>query len=181
MRTALKNKQRLKYALYNERQPVYELDSDGNPLYTEIDGQQVPVLAGYDERFYSEPVDFIGNIMPVGSESYARGNVAKYLPFGIDVSAYDALILMNRGEVPLTESSLIWYDTTPTQREAVDTFIDDESYEAILDGGTEGIEPSDGTITVWDETTADYMVKRVASSQNITLYLLQRMNHNGTA
>lgn len=108
MRTALKNKQKLKYALYHERQEIYQTDSEGNIVYTEVDGERVPVLEGYSEHFYDKPVDFIGNIMPVGSESYARGNVAIYRAYGIDISAYDALILMNRGELPITESSLIW-------------------------------------------------------------------------
>ena len=46
MRTALKNKQRLKYALYHERQEIYQTDSEGNIVYTEVDGERVPVLEG---------------------------------------------------------------------------------------------------------------------------------------
>lgn len=180
MRTALKNKQELKYALYHERQEIYQTDAEGNIVYTEVDGERVPVLEGYSENFYDAPVDFIGNIMPVGSESYARGNVAIYRAYGIDVSAYDALILMNRGELPITESSLIWEWNEPTSRNTDDYFINDvDNNEIISDEESDGVQPSAGELQVWDETTADYIVKRVASTQHITLYLLSRMNHNG--
>lgn len=178
MRTALKNKQKLKYALYHERQAAYETDDNGDIIYTEVDGERIPVESGYAEHFYDEPVDFIANIMPVGSESYARANVAKYVPYGINISDYNSLILVNRGEFPITESSLIWFDHTPTTRTARDYFVtDDETGEVISDSVPDGIEPSSEDLTVWDETTADFIVKRVASSQNITLYLLQGMNH----
>lgn len=179
MRTALKNKQKLKYALYHERQEIYRTDAEGNIVYTEVDGERVPVSEGYSEHFYDEPVDFIGNIMPVGSESYARGNVAIYRPYGIDVSAYDALILMNRGELPITESSLIWEWHEPSKRITDDYFIEDADDDVVDDEQPEGIQPTADSIEVWDETTADWIVKRVASTQNITLYLLSRMNHNG--
>ena len=181
MRMALKNKQRMYYALYREPQTVYQKDAEGNVLYTEVDGDRVPVMTGDSESFYDERVEFIGNFVPVGSESYARGNVAIYRPYGIDISAYDALILMKRGELPLTESSLIWLDSAPRQRVADDVFIEDNAGESVLDESSENdeVEPSDSTLTVWDETSADYFVKRVASTQNNTLFLLQRINHNG--
>ena len=168
MRTALKNKQDLKYALYHNRQEIYRTDSEGNVVYTEIDGERVPITEGYSEHYYDNPVDFIGNIMPVGSESYARGNVAIYRAYGIDVSAYDALILMNRGELPITESSLIWEWSDPVMRTTSDYSIGDGNSET-----------DSGDLRVLDESSADYIVKRVASTQNITLYLLSRMNHNG--
>ena len=181
MRMALKNKQRMYYALYREPQTVYEKDAEGNILYTEVDGERVPVMTGDAERIYDVPVEFIGNFVPVGSESYARGNVAIYRPYGIDIAAYDALILMKRNELPLTESSLIWLDTPPTQRITDDDFIEDGSGQNILDdtADNEEIEPSESTQIVCDETSADYFVKRVASTQNNTLFLLQRINHNG--
>ena len=178
MRTALKNKQKLKYALYHERQEIYQTDAEGNIVYTEVDGERVPVLEGYSDHFYDAPVDFIGNIMPVGSESYARGNVAIYRAYGIDISAYDALILMNRDELPITESSLIWEWREPKKRITDDYFISDTDHDVISDEETDGVQPSAGDMEVWDETTADWIVKRVASTQNITLYLLSRMNSN---
>ena len=181
MRMALKNKQRLKYALYHEPKTVYQKDSEGNVLYTEVDGERVPVMTGYTESLYDAPVSFIGNIIPIGSESYARGNYALYLPYGINLNSYDALIVMKRGELPLTESSLIWYDSTPLQRVTDDDFIEDNGGQNVLDESSDNddIEPDVPTRNVWDETTADYLVKHVASSQNNTLFLLQRINHNG--
>ena len=61
MRMALKNKQRMYYALYREPQTVYQKDAEGNILYTEVDGDRVPVMTGDSESFYDEPVEFIGN------------------------------------------------------------------------------------------------------------------------
>ena len=86
---------------------------------------------------------------------------------------------MNRGELPITESSLIWEWHEPKTRITDDYFISDTDHDVISDEETDGVQPSAGDMEVWDETTADWIVKRVASTQNITLYLLSRMNSNG--
>ena len=152
-RTALKNKQNLMYSLLGEPEPVYLTDSEGNIITTDVNGTQVPVEEGFNEPVYGEPVSFVANIMPVGSESYARGNVAVPKAYGIDISEYDALILARRYEFPLTETSIVWHESVP-------------QYKTV------------GNTRVVDKNSADYQVKRVASSQNITLILLNRINHS---
>ena len=174
MRTALKNKQNLKYSNLGEERPLYTIE-DGKIVTTEIDGVETPVSAGYTSPIYDEPVDFIGNIIPVGSESYARGNVAVANAYGIDISAYDALILMNAHELPVTETSVIWHRSEPKYKTLENAVMVDEN-------GDETFNPSEAVsvtdMDVVDENSADYIVKRVATSMNITLILLRRMNDN---
>lgn len=177
MRTALKNKQRLKYSLLGEQKPIYVVEND-NVLTTEVDGTVEAVVKGYSNNIYEEPVDFIGNIVPVGSESYARGNIAKILPYGIDISAYDAIILMNKDEIPVTETSVIWHRSEPAYKTIKDAVLVD-------DNGDEVDDPLDATAVVdlqtVDENSANYLVKRVATSQHISLILLKRINENANS
>lgn len=175
-RTALKNKQHMMYSLLGEPQPVYLRDSEGNVVTTEVDGVEKFVEAGFSVPLYGEPVSFCANIMPVGSESYARGNVAIQRAFGLDISEYDALIVTNKGEFPFTETTVIWHESEPQYKELRDMVLLDTDGDVIGDTSTDAISVPD--MTVIDDASADYLVKRVASSQNITLYLLNRMNRN---
>lgn len=174
MRTALKNKQRLKYSLQGSTKPIY-LVEDGEIVTTEVDGTSVPVEAGYSNLIYQNPVDFIGNFIPVGSESYARGNVAVAKAYGMDISAYDALILMKAGELPVTETSVIWKTSAPTYKTIKNAILLDENGDETSDV-SEAV--SVGDLQAVDENSADYIVKRVATSMNICLILLRRMNTN---
>ena len=51
MRTASKNKQKLKYALYGKVIEEYETDINGNVVYVEIDGEQhyTPEMIKHDK------------------------------------------------------------------------------------------------------------------------------------
>ena len=165
MRMALKNKQNLKYSNLGETRPLYVVE-DGKIVTTEVDGVETPV---------DEPVSFIANIIPVGSESYARGNIAVPHAYGIDISAYDALILTKAFEFPLTETSVIWHRSEPKYKTLENAVMVDEN-------GDETFNPSEAvsvtSMEVVDENSADYIVKRVATSMNVTLILLRRVNQN---
>ena len=153
MRTALKNKQVLKYTLLEDASENFtHTDLDGSTATIEIDGVVYDVDTGVPHSVWSEPVEFIGNIQPVGTESYARGTKAKYEFYGINVADYDALLLMNRGEIPLREGSYLWHTSTVGRL-------------------------GDGSV---DVNTADYIVGRAAESQNIALYLLNGVSKNGS-
>ena len=91
MRLLEKNKQKMKYSLQIGEVPIYERDEDGNIIYIEIDGQKVPVETGETEIGYSKPVDFRGNIAMSGGESEAKS-------FGVDISDYDAVLLMEKNQ-----------------------------------------------------------------------------------
>lgn len=137
-----KNKQDLKYALQVGEVPIYERDEEGNIIYIDVDGQKVPVETGETEIGYDKPVDFRGNIAMSGGEAEAKS-------FGVDISEYDAVLLMEKGRIPIDETSLIWHTSEVK-------YIDEQN-------------------TIVDRKTADYSIKRVQTSINFTRYLLKRI------
>lgn len=106
MRTASKNKQKLKYALYGKVIEEFETDINGNIVYVEVDGDKVPVVKG-KKTIYHDPVDFNANISTSGSGDV---NLAEW---GIDKSDYNALIVANKGEFPFDEQTLIFFNSEP--------------------------------------------------------------------
>lgn len=92
-----RNKQKLYYALLTGEEEVYTTTSDGRQVRT---GTKRPV--------YSEPVAFMGNI------AFSGGDVER-AEFGVDVARYEAILVMNKGEIPITETSLLWYQSDPTE------------------------------------------------------------------
>lgn len=142
MRLLEKNKQNLKYALQVGEVPIYERDESGNIVYIDVDGQKVPVETGETEIGYAIPVSFRGNIAMSGGEAEAKS-------FGVDISEYDAILLMEKDRIPIDETSLIWH-TSEVQ------YIDEQN-------------------TIVDRKTADYSIKRVQPSLNFTRYLLKRI------
>lgn len=142
MRLLEKNKQNLKYALQVGEVPIYERDEDGNIIYIEVDGQKVPVETGETEVGYSNPIDFRGNIAMSGGEAEAKS-------FGVDISEYDAVLLMEKNRIPIDETSLIWHTSKVR-------YIDEQN-------------------TIVYRKSADYSIKRVQPSLNFTRYLLKRI------
>lgn len=144
MRTLEKNKQKMYYALLDNEVPVYERDADGNIIYyTDADGNKIPLETGETELGYSEPVEFFGNIALSGGESEA-------VEFGIDVSAYDATLIVDKNALTLSETSLIWFESAV------------------------GYKDTDKTIV--DPNSADYKVLEVKTSLNVSKYILGKMN-----
>lgn len=143
MRTLRRNKQKLLYSLQiDELVPVYETDDAGNiKYYTDSDGNKIPIETGDYELGYAVPVEFYANISMGGSDTQQD-------VFGIDVSSYDATVLVERDSLPVTETSLIWYDTEPT-------YNDDKK-----------------TIVNW--RTADYSVVKIVDSLNFTKIILKK-------
>lgn len=100
MRCLLKNKQKMYYALYVESTET----TTGKTII--IDGEEVNVEYGSTSQEYTTPVEFKGNIAFTGGDVYET-------EYGIDKSNYSAVLVMNKGEIPIDEHSLIWYDTPP--------------------------------------------------------------------
>lgn len=107
-----------------------------------MDGQKVPVETGETEVGYSNPIDFRGNIAMSGGEAEAKS-------FGLDISEYDAILLMEKGRIPIDETSLIWHISEVK-------YVDEQN-------------------TIVDRKSADYSIKRVQPSLNFTRYLLKRI------
>ena len=134
--------QPMKYALQDGRVPIYERDENGDIVYIEVDGEKIPVETGEYETGYSAPVDFMGNISMSGGEAEAK-------EFGMDIGDFDAVIVLEKDAVPLTETSIIWHTSPVKYKDEQNTIVDSKS--------------------------ADYAVKRVSPSLNFTKVLLQRI------
>lgn len=140
MRNLEKNKQKLFYSLQDKEVPIYELDENGDVVYVEIDGKKVPVETGDKRMVYSKPKEFLGNITTSGGESVS-------VEFGIDKADYSAILVVDKEELPITETSLIWHETEPVMDEY-------------------------GTV---DEKSADYTVKKISPTLNTEKYLLDKV------
>jgi len=146
MRCLKKNKQKMYYSLLVGTVPIYALDAQGNKIvdYTDpITGTVFYRETGSKQTLYTEPVRFYGNIAMSGSDVDRK-------EFGISEAKYEAVLVMNKGEIPISETSLIWFQTEPQTK--------------IVDGTTYA-----------DDSTADYRVLKVSPSLNVDRYILDKV------
>ncbi len=129
MRTLQRNKQDLFYAVYLGKLQKQKIDKDGNVIKT-----------GEKKDTYGEPVPFQGNIALSGGESEAA-------EFGLDVSDYDAKIVLEKNLYPIKEGYLVWNESTPE--------VDDDGHSLI--------------------TSADYRVVKKVPSINGERYVLKAL------
>ena len=170
------DKQRLWYANpTGEQMPIYERDEDGNIVYDEIDGELVPRETGRWETRYSNPVKFYGNIN--------AGDVGRseYRAYGLSVGDFEAKLVMHKGDIPITEHTIIWYMTQPRFKSSSGT----GGSLIMLDDGL-SVKDEDGNVYVLggadvyvDPQSADYKVKRVPPCLDEIDYLLSRIDNNG--
>ena len=132
----------MKYSLQDGRVPIYERDENGDIVYIEVDGEKIPVETGEYETGYSAPVDFMGNISMSGGEAEAK-------EFGMDIGDFDAVIILEKDAIPISETSIIWHTSPVKYKDEQNAIVDSKS--------------------------ADYAVKRVSPSLNFTKVLLQRI------
>lgn len=90
MRDLKKNQRELWYALYREKVPIVDENGDETGDYT---------------TGYSPPVSFCANLSP------GKGS-AQAAVFGTDID-FTRSISTTDMELPITETSLIWYETEP--------------------------------------------------------------------
>lgn len=141
MMTLNQNKQKMFYSLQGEKIPIYETDSDGNIIYYEdSDGNRIPLETGEYEIGYSEPVEFYSNISMSGGEAEAQ-------EYGLSVSDYNAILVCQKGYVPITEGSLIWLESEVGYKDMDKTILDPNS--------------------------ADYAVIKVSKSISFVKYILK--------
>lgn len=135
------NQQKLYYALQDTEIPVYERDENGNIIYYEdADGNKIPLETGETETGYGKPVMFFGNIAMSGGESEA-------VEYGLDLSQYSAVLVTDKGLIPIDETSRIWHTTEPV--------VDENGYA--------------------DEFSSDYMVVKLSPSLNVDKYVLKKV------
>lgn len=142
MRDCKKNQQNIYYATYSDQITEYYRDSDGNIIYDEIDGEQIPRIK-CERAGYNNPVSFCANI------SAGKGTAQEEV-FGVSLD-YTKTISTSDMDLPITETSLIWFETEPT-------------YNA------------DGTV---NEASADYSVVGISKSLNNVVYALKKRAKEG--
>ena len=174
-RLSKKDKQPLKYLLQNsEKTPIEQKTDTGEIEYIDIDGEMIPVETGlYDVGQGEEPnegeatsyiVCFEGNIAFSGGETELR-------EYGVDSSDYDAVLLMSKDAVPITETSFIWYESEPRYKDGLLVDMDGDS---ITDSnGNKMVALADRV----DVSSADYHVAKVIPSLGICRYLLKKVTN----
>lgn len=122
MRTLNKNKQKMYYSLKGKREPIYELDGDGNKViaYVDDDGNIYYKETGSYTSGWSKPVSFFANIAMSGGEAEAQ-------EFGLSIADYNATLVMEKGKVPLTEGSVIWLNSSVLYKDEENIDVDDKS------------------------------------------------------
>jgi hypothetical protein len=123
------NKQKMYYANFIGVVPDTYVDSEGNEYPT-----------GEPKNIYSEPVEFEGSIAMSGGEAEAQ-------EFGLNLADYEAVLVVGKNTLPITETSLIWHVTAPTKG---------------IDGNT-------------DEYSADYRIVKISPSLNFDKYVLRKV------
>lgn len=151
-RLSLQDKQEMKYLVQTNTRTAVPEQSDGEIEYIEIDGVSVPLETGYYEIGHETTtsstetvdniVDFIGNITFSGGETHLE-------EFGVNSSDYDAILVMPKDSLPITETSYIWYDSDVVYEDDDDTRVDTSS--------------------------ADFKVVKVIPSLGIKRYLLKKV------
>lgn len=143
MRTLNRNKQVLYYSNQtNEKSPIYATNPDGTIKTVVVDGVPTQVITGYTDKGYTLPQQFEGNIALSGGE-------AVNVEFGVDASAYDAILVLNKDEINISETSFIWAESEPQYKDVEKTIVDPYS--------------------------ADYRVTRVSPSLNQSKFLLAKV------
>lgn len=142
MRSLKKNQQKLWYSTCADQITEYYRDSDGNIIYDEIDGEQIPRIK-CERAGYNNPVSFYANI------SAAKGTSDSEV-FGVSLD-YTKTISTCDMALPISETSLIWFETEPT-------------YNA------------DGMV---DSSSADYAVVAIARSLNNVVYAIKKLAKEG--
>ncbi len=157
MRTLRRNAQRMYYALQIGEKPIYATDEDGNiKYYEDSDGNRYPLETGETKLVYATEKEFFGNIAMSGGE-------AREVEYGLDISQYQAVLVCQKGSVPLEEGALIWF-RSPVAHEY---------------GGAEvEIDTDDGIVrtTAPKAVSSDYMVIKASPSLNVDKYILAATN-----
>ena len=141
MRSLKKNQQKLWFATYNNQITIYTTDQAGNIIYDIIDGQRIPRIKS-ERAGYNNPVPFYANISAAKGTSDAE-------VFGVALD-YTKTISTTDMDLPISEISLIWFETEP-----------------VIKNG------------VVDESSADYSVAAIARSLNNVVYALKKRAKGG--
>lgn len=110
------------YSLKGKREPIYELDKNGDKIILHIDeeGNIYYKETGSYTLEFGKPVSFFANIAMSGGEAEAQ-------EFGLSIADYNATLVMEKGKAPLTEGSVIWLNSPVLFKDEENTDVDDKS------------------------------------------------------
>lgn len=157
MRLARKNKQPMKYAQFLAKYPKYYTDDDWNLIVDYTTDEGIPIYRMLEDDtmdYYSDVKDMKANISESGGEAEA-------MAFGLSTSDYEAVLLYERGKIPLIEGTRIWV-TSPVEYE-----YNGQEVEVELEDGRKV------KVKTPDKTSADYYVVKIANSINFTRAVLK--------
>jgi hypothetical protein len=120
MRTLAKNKQKMYYSLLVGKIEVDALDSNGNKIIDYIDSDGIEYYRQEKIDMYTKPEEYLGNI------SFSSGE-ADVQEFGVDVGQYESVMVLDKEQIPITETSLIWFKEEPTYRDTDETIPEPKS------------------------------------------------------
>ena len=101
MRMARHNQRALWYSNPISGDNAYVRDENGNIVYQEIDGEQVPLSYGDRTDEYETPVMFYGTIQNAGG-------VAEAAAYGVNVGSYQAKLIDVVSDLPIKEMTKIY-------------------------------------------------------------------------
>lgn len=100
MRTLVRNKQKMYYALQIGNVPIYT-------EYVDEEGNRYKIETGEYKIGYGKPVEFYGNISMSGGE-------LESVEYGLNLGDYEAILVVGKNTLPIDETSLVWLDTPAT-------------------------------------------------------------------
>ena len=127
MRTLNRNKQKMFYSNPGESTPIYEMDEDGNIIYIEVDGEQIPVETGEYSPGFSMPEELKANIAGKLSEVIIQA-------FGADSSNNHAQIVSDKDVLPFEIGTRIWKKSRVIYKDEAKTIVDSESADYVVRG-----------------------------------------------
>ena len=90
------------YALPNGTEPIYKLDADGNIMFEEIDGEQIPIEVGEERQVFTEPQAFRGAIFSQLENAIMRA-------YGSDDTNNYAVLVVDKDKYPdIVNGTRIW-------------------------------------------------------------------------
>ncbi len=174
-RLSKKNMQKMYYLEQTSTKTAVDVtNAQGALEYIVVDGTSVPLETGYYEIGHEQRdgettnadklVMFYGNISMSGGETYLE-------EYGVNSADYDAVLVVPKNSLPITETSYVWFESSPKY---MDGNIVDNGTNEVRTSGNRKIIITTGRV---DTATADYRVVKVVLSLGIEKYLLKAVVH----
>lgn len=146
------NKQNMKCSRQGQRVTIYETDDDGNIIYegyTDSEGNFIPYLDDDGNKIPRIKEEYIGYSLPVAFKANIAfsGGEAQAEEYGFNVADFDAVMLTERNELPLSKGDVIWLDSEIGYKDEDKVHVDEITADFIV----VGVKPS--------LTSTKYMLK----------------------